>query len=83
MGLSLFGDGVTDHCRHIRHSEVQLARRVQKTYCGRVTVEVFTNRQSAAREALVSTVIMNESDPILSYGSILSSNRFAPALLAQ
>ena len=33
------------HKDDIRHSEVQLARRMQETYCGRVTVEVFTNRQ--------------------------------------
>ena len=28
-----------------RHSEVQLARRLQETYCGRARVEIFTNRQ--------------------------------------
>ena len=33
------------HKDDFRHSEVQLARRLQKTYCGRVAVEVFTNRQ--------------------------------------
>ena len=28
-----------------RHSEVQLGRRLQETYCGRARVEIFTNRQ--------------------------------------
>jgi hypothetical protein len=42
------------HKDDIRHSEVQLARRVQKTYCGRVMVEVFTNRQrELARVAII------------------------------
>jgi len=40
-----------------RHSEVQLARRLRKTYCGRVAVEVFTNRQrEQARVAILEWV---------------------------
>jgi hypothetical protein len=42
------------HKDDIRHSEVQLARRVQETYCHRVRVEVFTNRQrEQARVAII------------------------------
>ena len=42
------------HRDDLRHSEVQLARRLQKTYCGRVAVEVFTNRQrEQARVAII------------------------------
>src|SRR5215469_874186 len=38
----------------LRHSEVQLAQRLQKTYCGRLAVEVFTNRQrEQARVAII------------------------------
>jgi hypothetical protein len=42
------------HTDDIRHSEVQLARWVQETYCGGVTVEIFTNRQrEQARVAII------------------------------
>jgi len=45
------------HKDDLRHSEVQLARRLQQTYCDRVRVEVFRNRQrEQARGAIVEWV---------------------------
>jgi hypothetical protein len=42
------------HNNDLRHSEVQLAQRLQETYCGRVRVEVFTNPlREQARLAII------------------------------
>ena len=42
------------HKDDVRHSEVQLARRLQETYCGRAKVKLFTNRQrEQARAAII------------------------------
>jgi hypothetical protein len=42
------------HKDDVRHSEVQLARRLQETYCGRARVKLFTNRQR--EQARVATL---------------------------
>jgi len=64
------------HKDDLRHSEVQLARRLQKTYCGQIAVEVFTNRQrEQARVAIIEWLhsvghLSEETDhpPIILFG---------------
>jgi hypothetical protein len=62
------------HKDDVRHSEVQLARRLQKTFCGRVAVEVFTNRQrEKARVAIIRWLnsvgpLSDETPPIILFG---------------